>query len=74
MTMAGSTADDDVVDGEGQQRGRGGGGNDDDDGGTDGNGNNGNGNAISREEASRIVDFVKEERMVAAMCFDDWSR
>ena len=29
----------------------------------DGNGNNGNGNAISREEASRIVDLVKEERM-----------
>jgi hypothetical protein len=50
------------------------GGNDEDDGGTDGNGNNGNGNAISREEASRIVDFVEEERMAAAMCFDGWSR
>ena len=54
--------------------GGGGGGNDGDDGGTDGNGNNGNGNAISREEASRIVDFVEEERMAAAMCFDGWSR
>ena len=54
--------------------GGGGGGNDDDDGGTDGNGNNGNRNAISREEASRIVDFVEEKRMVAAMCFDGWSR
>ena len=44
--------------------GGGGGGNDDDNGGTDGNGNNGNGNTIlSREEASRIIDLVKEERM-----------
>jgi len=47
---------------------------DDDDGGTDGNGNNGNGKAISREEVSRIVHFVEEERMAAAMCFDGWSR
>jgi len=57
--------------------GGGGGGNHNDDGGTDGNGNNGNngnGNAISREEASRIVDFVEKERMAAAMCFDGWSR
>ena len=38
---------------------------DDDDGGTEGNGNNGKGNAISRGEASRIVDFVGEERMVS---------
>jgi hypothetical protein len=44
------------------------------DGGTDGNGNNGNGNTISREEASPIVDFVEEERMAPAMCFDGWSR
>ena len=29
----------------------------------DGNGNNGNRNAISREEASRIVNFVEEEMM-----------
>jgi len=36
----------------------------DDDGGTDGIGNNGKGNTISRGEASRIVDFVGEERMV----------
>ena len=42
----------------------GGGDDDDDDGGTKGNGNNGNRNAISRGEASRIVNFVKEERMV----------
>ena len=41
----------------------GGGGNNDNDGGTDGNGNNRNGNRISREEASRIVNFVEEERM-----------
>ena len=54
--------------------GGGGGGNDDDDGGTDGNGNNGNGKVISREEVSRIVHFVEEERMAAAMCFDGWSR
>ncbi len=54
--------------------GWGGGGNDGDDGGMDRNGNNGNGNAISREEASRIVDFVEEERMAAAMCVDGWSR
>ena len=44
--------------------GGGGGGNDNDDGGTDENGNNGNGNTISREEASRIIDFVEEVLMV----------
>ena len=120
--MAGSMADDGVVDGDGRQRGPrvsryeacrmevidriiatedpssvnamtdeilpagrddgappvcwggGGGGNDDDDDGTDGNGNNGTGKVISREEVSRIVHFVEEERMAAAMCFDGWSR
>ena len=62
----------------------GGGGNDDDNdnGETVGNGNNGNGNAISRGEASRIVDYaVEEERIVemrdprkgAAFCFDGLS-